>query len=150
MAEQHLDQLTLINEIETLLIYYSFEVKENNYHDLIDRWMNSYPLQWIRLALLEALYLGRYKSLSIEQILAVWTKKGNYTLRFNHDFESLICRNLPQNLSQSTQISKSEARRQTPSSIHQFQPKLSASDFFLKLKAVSQSTLENESFRSRI
>ena len=102
MTEQSLDQKTIINEIETLLIYYSFESKEAGYDGLIHHWLTLYSPQWIRLAVLEALYLGRYKIVSIEQILASWLRKGNYNLRFTHDFECLICRNIAQKMTKKT------------------------------------------------
>lgn len=149
MTEAHLKQSTIITEIEALLIYYSFELQEDNCQDLLNKWLEKYLAQWIRLAIIEALYLGRYKSVSIEQILTFWLRKGNYTVRFSHEFEALICRNLPKNLpkpeTQPTQLSVAENRSKTPipSSIDQFRPNLDSSKFFLKLKAVSQSSLES-------
>ncbi len=142
MTEQSLEQSTIINEIETLLVYYSFEAKEDNYQVLINQWLTQYSPQWIRLAVLEALYLGRYKAASIEQILTSWKRKGNYTLRFNHDFESLICRNIVNKLTLKTPR-QSESKPKPLTSIPQFQPNFTPSHFFLKLKAVAQFTLEN-------
>jgi hypothetical protein len=142
MTEQSLDQKTIINEIETLLIYYSFERKEANYEGLIHNWLTLYSPQWIRLAVLEALYLGRYKIVSIEQILAAWLRKGNYNLRFNHDFECLICRNIAKKLTKKTTL-QPEKKPNPVAAIAQFEPNLSTSHFFLKLKAVSQFPLEN-------
>ncbi|TVQ42531.1 MAG: hypothetical protein EA365_14920 [Gloeocapsa sp. DLM2.Bin57] len=142
MTEQSLDQTAIINEIETLLVYYSFEAKEDSYSTLINNWLTQYSPQWIRLAVLEALYLGRYKIASIEQILASWSRKGNYTLRFNHDFESLICRNIVKKITQKT-TNQSPNKLKPVTSIPQFQPDLSTSDFFLKLKSVAQFSLDN-------
>lgn len=142
MTEQSLDQNTIINEIETLLVYYSFEAKEDSYQVLINEWLNQYSPQWIRLAVLEALYLGRYKAASIEQILTSWSKKGNYTIRFNHDFESLICRNIVRKLTKKT-LTRSEPKPKPVTSIPQFQPNSATSQIFLKLKAFAQFSLEN-------
>lgn len=94
MAEDLLGTNTIIWEIEALLDYYSFETKEVSYQRLIDQWLDQYSANWIRLAIIEALYLGRYKAASVEPILINWAKKGHCHFRFNHDFETLICRNL--------------------------------------------------------
>ena len=142
MTDQSLEQKTIINEIETLLIYYSFETKESGYDALIHNWLTLYSPHWIRLAVLEALYLGRYKIVSIEQILVYWLKKGNYNLRFNHDFECLICRNIAKKLTNKTTI-QPEKKPNPVAAIAQFEPNLPTSHFFLKLKAVSQFPLEN-------
>ncbi|NJO19488.1 MAG: hypothetical protein HC838_04685, partial [Spirulinaceae cyanobacterium RM2_2_10] len=54
-----------------------------------------YHPTWIRAAAIEALYLGRYKAVSVAQILEIWERRGQPTPHFNGDFERLICRKLP-------------------------------------------------------
>jgi len=95
----------MTNEIESAIIYavellshYGFELRGYSAAELVEFWLEDYPAQWIRLAVIEALYQGRYKAISVEQILAVWGRRGQPIYRFNHEFERLICRKLPQDL----------------------------------------------------
>jgi hypothetical protein len=81
-----------------LLRFYSFDLGERTIDDLLNHWQESYPENWVRLALIEALYQGRYKAVSVEQILVFWQRRGQPLHRFNHDFERLICNKLPRDL----------------------------------------------------
>ncbi len=83
---------------EVLLVHYSFELAGYKAEELIGQWLKNYSANWVRLAVIEALYQGRYKSISVEQILAVWSRRGRALYHFNHEFERLICRKFPQNL----------------------------------------------------
>jgi len=81
-----------------LLIHYSFDLGGCTASELIDHWLKDYSANWVRSAVIEALYQGRYKAISVEQILAFWKRRGLALYRFNHEFERLICSNLPQTL----------------------------------------------------
>jgi hypothetical protein len=81
-----------------LLRHYGFELRGYTPEELVTLWLKNYPAHWVRLAVIEALYQGRYKAISVEQILAVWTRRGQPIHRFTHEFERLISRKLPQNL----------------------------------------------------
>jgi hypothetical protein len=81
-----------------LLKHYGFELRGYTAEELVNLWLRHYKANWVRLAVIEALYQGRYKAVSVEQILAVWARRGQPIYRFNHEFERLICRKLPQNL----------------------------------------------------
>jgi hypothetical protein len=83
-----------------LLSHYGFELGGYATEELVARWLETYQASWVRLAVIEALFQGRYKAVSVEQILAVWARRGQPNYRFNHDFERLICRKLPQNLAE--------------------------------------------------
>jgi hypothetical protein len=83
---------------DALLKHYSFDRGEFTNDQLLDRWLRTYPPRWVRLALVEALYQGRYKAISVEQILILWVRRGHPIHRFGDDFESLVCNNLPKNL----------------------------------------------------
>ena len=50
------------------------------------------------MAVIESLYRGRYKAISVEQILTIWLRRGQPFHRFNGEFERLISRKLPKNL----------------------------------------------------
>ncbi|WP_013320432.1 hypothetical protein [Gloeothece verrucosa] len=77
-----------------LLIRYGFDLKGYFPQELIDKWLKDYSAKWIRTAIIEALYQGRYKAISVEQILKLWRRREQMTSHFSHEFERLICRNL--------------------------------------------------------
>ncbi|MEM9275643.1 MAG: hypothetical protein AAGA80_22170 [Cyanobacteria bacterium P01_F01_bin.143] len=81
-----------------LIKSYSFDTNGNPAEKLVQRWLYNYQGNWVRLAAIEALYLGRYKSISIEQIMAVWLRIGTPNIHFKGEFERLICRKLPKHL----------------------------------------------------
>lgn len=83
-----------------LLSYYSFDLGGRTAKDIMQRWLNNYPDRWIYLATIEALYQGRYKALSVDQILAIWLRKGEVSYHFNHEFERLVCGSFSQKLHQ--------------------------------------------------
>lgn len=79
-----------------LLKHYSFESNHQSYERVIDSWLGRFPLDWVNLALIESLYQGRYKVVSVEQILTLWQRRGKPSHHFNNDFERLVSNNLPQ------------------------------------------------------
>lgn len=94
MADETFD--LMIIQIMAILRHYGFELKGYTPIELIHQWQHKYSTQWIRLAVIEAIYQGRYKSLSVEQILQQWLRRGKPSLHFNREFERLICHKLPQ------------------------------------------------------
>lgn len=80
----------------SLLKNYSFESTRHSYDKVLDSWLERFPLDWVNLALVESLYQGRYKVVSVEQILTLWQRRGKPSYHFNHDFERLVSTNLPQ------------------------------------------------------
>lgn len=81
---------------ENLLTYYNFQDESQSQDQLLDHWLRSYPARWVRLALIEALYQGRYKSISVELLLQLWQRRGEPIYHFNGEFETLVCHNVPQ------------------------------------------------------
>lgn len=81
-----------------LLNHYKFELRGYTANELVNLWLRKYPVNWVRMAVIEALYQGRYKAVSVEQFLAVWARRGQPIYRFTHEFERLISRKLPQSL----------------------------------------------------
>jgi hypothetical protein len=83
-----------------LLSYYSLEPDQSpqplTKGRLLSRWLQTYPEKWVRCALIESLYQGRYKTYCVEQILALWHRRGQPIYHFNHEFEAMICNNVPQ------------------------------------------------------
>lgn len=111
MTDQTQD--SAITQTVALLEHYGFELKGNSAEELMTQWLEQYQAVWIRLAVIEALYLGRYKAISVAQILKCWDRRGNPYFHFNHDFERLICRKLPRflgNLAEASPIMEEDYR----------------------------------------
>ncbi|ABW30161.1 hypothetical protein [Acaryochloris marina] len=79
-----------------LLTYYCYEAESQAQDSLLDRWLGDYSPEWVRLALIESLYRGRYKTISVGGLLADWKRKGQPLYHFNREFEALICHKFPQ------------------------------------------------------
>ena len=86
-------------QAHSLIDSYAFDLGGDDAEQLLGYWLEIYHASWIRLATIEALYLGRYKAISIEHILNVWLRIGNPNTHFTFEFERLICRKLPKHLS---------------------------------------------------
>ncbi|MCA6504364.1 MAG: hypothetical protein IM585_04910 [Pseudanabaena sp. M135S2SP2A07QC] len=74
----------------SLLQHYSFDLGGYTIKDLIRAW-SSFKPEWVRQAVIESLFQGRYKAVSVNQILHLWERKGEPNCRYNHEFERLVC-----------------------------------------------------------
>ncbi|MEH2068186.1 MAG: hypothetical protein V7K47_08480 [Nostoc sp.] len=92
---------TSANLAIALLIHYSFDLSGYTANELVERWQAEYPLNWLHLAVIEALYQGRYKAVSVQQILVFWQRREQATYHFNMEFERMICSKFPQSLTSS-------------------------------------------------
>lgn len=72
-----------------LLQEYSFDLGGYRPGELVVLWQDRLEAEssWIRSAVLEALYQGRYKAFSVEQLLRLWKRRGYPIRHFNHEFE---------------------------------------------------------------
>lgn len=77
-----------------LLLHYIFDLGGYSARELVAHWTAHYPSNWVRLAVIEALYQGRYKAISVEQILGLWQRRGQMRQHFNCEFERLVCGNI--------------------------------------------------------
>ena len=73
-----------------LLQHYSFDLGGYTINDLTREWSRFKP-EWVRQAVIEALFQGRYKAISVSQILQLWERKGETNCRYNREFERLVC-----------------------------------------------------------
>ncbi|MBD2680053.1 MULTISPECIES: hypothetical protein [Nostoc] len=89
---------TSANLAIALLIHYSFDLSGYTANELVERWQTQYPLNWLHLAVIEALYQGRYKAVSVQQILVFWQRREQATYHFNMEFERMVCSKFPQSL----------------------------------------------------
>jgi len=108
-----------VTDTTNLLTHYSFDLGGYLVEQLIDRWLRNYPLSWLRPAVIEALYQGRYKAVSVEQILAFWRRRGQPLQHFNHEFERILCSRLPQTL---THIAASKPKSRSIAAVSESQP----------------------------
>ena len=95
-----------------LLNGYRFELGDHDSRQWVSLWLESYRASWIRDAVVEALYQGRYKSVSVKQILDMWQRRGQPIRHATHEFEAAVCREFgevrlapvpPEQLAQSAQ-----------------------------------------------
>ncbi len=89
---------TYIDLAIALLTHYSFDLGGYRASELVMQWRNQFPFNWLHLAVVEALYQGRYKAVSAQQILTMWQRRGQPTFHFNMEFERLICSKFPESL----------------------------------------------------
>ena len=68
------------------LSQYGFDLGGQAPQDWLSAWRRKFPQSWIASALVEALYRGRYKAVSVQQILVMWNSRGNPCMGFSLDF----------------------------------------------------------------
>lgn len=88
MTQRATDPIVL-DAIE-LLARYSFDLGAFAAEQLVEYWLRRYPASWVRSAVIEALYQGRYKAVSVGQILAIWGRRGQPIYHFNSEFERIV------------------------------------------------------------
>ncbi|MGD1943603.1 MAG: hypothetical protein ACFB0G_20095 [Leptolyngbyaceae cyanobacterium] len=81
-----------LEHAKLLLTEYSFDLSGFRVSELIAIWQEHLQIEasWIRAAVLEALYQGRYKAFSVEQILQGWKRRGHPVRHFNSEFERVV------------------------------------------------------------
>ncbi len=75
-----------------LLENYHFELGHHDARQWVSLWLEFYGPNWIREAVIEALYQGRYKSVSVRQILELWQRRDQPIRHASHEFEAAVCR----------------------------------------------------------
>lgn len=79
-----------VEPISQLLTSYSFDAEGYPTEAVIAGWLAEFGPVWVSHAITEALYQGRYKVISIDQILKLWQRRGQPIRHFNREFESII------------------------------------------------------------
>jgi hypothetical protein len=108
-----------VTDTTNLLTHYGFDLGGYSVEQLLDRWLRNYPVSWLRPAAIEALYQGRYKAVSVEQILTLWRRRGQPLQHFNHEFERILCSRLPHTL---MHIAMSKPKARSPVTMSESQP----------------------------
>lgn len=76
--------------VAELMTRYSFDLQGDQLDRWIDLWLRQYPPEWLPKAVIEALYQGRYKAVSVWQILELWRRRGKPLQHFGRDFERMV------------------------------------------------------------
>jgi hypothetical protein len=108
----------LLLHAEDLLSYYSFDLGGRSAQMVLQEWAQDYPVPWIRLAIIEALYQGRYKAISVGQILQIWARREQVQTRFDAEFEKLICEKLPRKMLLESEVDQESAIAAIAAEIH--------------------------------
>lgn len=142
-----------IAEIMKLLEAYSFEAEGGNVNLLIARWLQQFEPVWIHSAIVECLYQGRYKVISVDQILHLWQRRGQPLRHYSREFESIILgpNNLPDFSSQPADEAQPSPPPPPPQAkepeispahpgdpIRPFVPQKEESDLYHRLQAVAR------------
>lgn len=86
----HSSNISDTEAIYKLLTSYSFDVEAYQIEAVITDWLTEFGPVWVSHAITEALYQGRYKLVSVDQILKLWQRRGQPIRHFNREFESII------------------------------------------------------------
>lgn len=79
-----------VEAVYQLLTSYSFDAETYQTKAVIAEWLTEFDPNWVSHAITEALYQGRYKVISVDQILKLWQRRGQPIRHFNREFESII------------------------------------------------------------
>ncbi|MGD1858923.1 MAG: hypothetical protein ACFB0E_03005 [Leptolyngbyaceae cyanobacterium] len=104
-------------QAQLLLEEYSFDLSRFSANQLVAIWQQRLGMDpsWIRAAVLEALYLGRYKAFSVEQILQGWKRRGYPVRHFNSEFERVVFSPIDPTLSKYAPMTTSSSAPPPPS-----------------------------------
>ena len=80
--------------VATAIEHYGLELEEERVDTVILRWFGTYDSAWVVKALVEALYRGRYKIKSVDNILRDWQRRGSPFYKFTPDYEREILHSL--------------------------------------------------------
>lgn len=80
--------------ISVLLSYYSFDLGGYPIEQIVQGWLDEYPPKWAIAAVVEAIFQGRYKVASVDNILLNWYLNGRPQHHFDSEFADLVCSKL--------------------------------------------------------
>jgi hypothetical protein len=83
------------NFITIVIDRYGLELDGHQVDTIIVTWLQKYDSAWIVKAIVESLYRGRYKIVSVDNILKDWQRLGKPRYNFTPEYEREILQNLP-------------------------------------------------------
>ena len=78
------------NVVVALILRYGFDLGEQSALSMVRSWSCKYDPSFLSLAVVESLHLGRYKAVSIEQVLNGWQRRGEPVPHFSEEFADMI------------------------------------------------------------
>jgi hypothetical protein len=78
------------NEVIALILRYGFDLSGQSAAVVVRSWSCKYDPSFLVLAVIESLHLGRYKIVSVEQILNGWQRRGQATPHFGAEFAKMV------------------------------------------------------------
>lgn len=97
-----------------LLEHYSFDLSGFSATSLVYSWQQHATSEWIRDAVIEALYQGRYKAISVGQMLLMWARRGHPLRHFTIEFNRMICSPLDPRLTVGSKAADTSAAPVSP------------------------------------
>jgi hypothetical protein len=82
--------------IEVAIEIYGLELDRDRIDTIVATWFQKYDRTWILKAIVESLYRGRYKIVSVENILKDWQRLGSPRYQFTPEYEREILEKIPQ------------------------------------------------------
>jgi hypothetical protein len=80
--------------VTTAIEHYGLELEDDRVDTVVLTWFGTYDPAWVVKALVEALYRGRYKVKSVDNILRDWQRRGSPFYKFTPDYEREILHSL--------------------------------------------------------
>jgi hypothetical protein len=80
--------------VATAIEHYGLDLEDEGIDTVVLTWFQTYDPAWVVKALVEALYRGRYKVKSVDNILRDWQRRGSPLYRFTPDYEREILHSL--------------------------------------------------------
>jgi hypothetical protein len=84
------------NFIKIAIEIYGLELDGCQIDTILESWLKQYDPTWILKAIVESLYRGRYKIVSVENILKDWHRLGTPRYHFTPEYEREILEKIPQ------------------------------------------------------
>jgi hypothetical protein len=79
-----------------MLCCYGFDLGGQTAVNVVRTWGRQYDSSWLVPAIIATLDRGRYKAVSIDQVLAGWQRRGQPQLRFSKEFAAMVLSKLGQ------------------------------------------------------
>ncbi len=90
--------------------HYGLELNGESANATIAYWLQTYDRNWVVKATIEALYRGRYKVKSIDNILKDWQRRGSPFCKYPAEYERGIINSLPLQITQASLLSSALTR----------------------------------------
>jgi hypothetical protein len=78
------------NGVVALMVRYGFDLGGQSAAAVVRSWSNKYDPSFLLLAVIESLHLGRYKAVSVEQVLNGWQRRGQAVPHFSPEFARMV------------------------------------------------------------